>query len=61
MSKKLSAKNFMGTILVNIDNPLLTDKAFRKLIRNSLPIVEKPELEEIIHPEMRKNARKYYE
>lgn len=43
---KISAENFMGTISVNVDNTKLSDKMFRELIRNTLPIVEFPREEE---------------
>lgn len=32
----------MATIHVNVDNPKLSDEAFREFIRNTLPIVKYP-------------------
>jgi hypothetical protein len=36
------AEHFMATIHVNVDNPKLSDEAFREFIRNTLPIVKYP-------------------
>lgn len=33
------AENFCQTLDVNVNNPSLSDKAFRELVRNTLPIV----------------------
>jgi hypothetical protein len=41
---KIPAENFMGTIAANVDNQELSDKNFREMIRNVLPIVEFPRL-----------------
>lgn len=57
----ISAKNFIGSVLANVDNELLTDKAFREFIRNSLYVVEKPELKDIINSEIKKRMGKYYD
>lgn len=35
----LSAENFVGTIAVNVNNKKMSDKSFRKFIRETLPIV----------------------
>jgi len=43
---KIPAENFMGTIAVNVDNEKLSDKMFREMIRNTLPIVEFPRNDE---------------
>jgi len=43
---KIPAESFMETIAVNVDNNKLSDKMFREMIRNTLPIVEYPRKEE---------------
>jgi hypothetical protein len=42
----VGAKNFCQFLHVNVDNKKLTDKEFRKMVRNTLPIVEYPRPEE---------------
>lgn len=39
---KIPAQNFMATIAANVNNKNIPDAAFRKFIRNTLPIVEYP-------------------
>ena len=56
----VSAKNFIGTVLANVDNTNLTDSAFREFIRNSLYVVEKPDIEDTVNPEIRKMIKPYY-
>lgn len=36
------ADNFCQTLQVNVDNERLSDKDFRQLVRNTLPIVQFP-------------------
>ena len=36
----IPAKNFVATLAGNVNNPNLTDKDFRDLVRNTLPIVK---------------------
>lgn len=38
--KPIDAKNFLGTVSVNVDNKELSDKEFRLFIRRTLPSVE---------------------
>ena len=54
------AKNFIGSVLANVDNTNLTDSAFREFIRNSLYVVKKPDFEDTINPEIRKMIKPYY-
>ena len=35
----VSAANFVGTLAANVDNKELSDKDFRQMVRNTLPIV----------------------
>ena len=37
--RTVPAKNFMQTLEANVDNDKLSDKDFRKFVRNTLPIV----------------------
>lgn len=37
--RKVPAENFCQTLQVNVDNDKLSDKDFRQLVRNTLPIV----------------------
>ena len=60
MSDIIPAVNFIGTMMVNVDNDKLTDTEFRQFIRNSLPIVEKPPLKEI-SSKTAETATKYYQ
>lgn len=61
MSKEtVPAKNFVGTILANIDNLKMSDTDFRQFIRNTLPIVEKPPLDDIANEQIKENIKKYY-
>ncbi len=39
---KIDAKNFCGTLAVNVDNDKLTDAQFRMFVRNSLVVVDFP-------------------
>lgn len=34
------AANFVGTLVANVDNNLMSDKEFREFVRNTLPIVQ---------------------
>lgn len=34
------AVNFVGTLIANVDNGSMSDKEFRKFVRNTLPIVQ---------------------
>lgn len=36
----VEAKNFIGTLAVNVDNPELSDAEFRAFVRRTLPIIE---------------------
>lgn len=38
--KVVPAENFLGTVVVNVDNKKLSDAEFRQFIRNTLPIVK---------------------
>lgn len=60
MKSKVSAINFIGTMLANIDNEKLSDTDFRQFIRNTMPIVEKPELESLGNESIKKQIKKYY-
>lgn len=57
---KIPAVNFIGTILVNVDNTKLSDADFRQMIRNTLPVVEKPLLDKIASEKKQKEVEKYY-
>ncbi len=60
---EVPAVNFIGTVLANIDNEKLSDAEFRQFIRNSLPIVQKPELKEEEFygiPGLYEEMKKYY-
>lgn len=59
-SNNVPALNFIGTMLANLDNEKMSDKDFRDFIRNTMPIVEKPELESIVNQEVKQNIAKYY-
>ncbi len=59
--RTVPADNFMGTISANVDNTEITDTAFRKFIRKTLPIViferyeektDKAESQELEHVEL---------
>lgn len=39
-ARTIEASHFLGTIEANLDNDKLSDKDFRELIRNTLPIVK---------------------
>ncbi len=39
---EFDAKNFCGTLAVNVDNDKLTDAQFRMFVRNSLDVVDFP-------------------
>lgn len=56
---EIPAIHFISTIMANVDNKEMTDFAFRDLIRNTLPIVEKQSLE-TIRESLRKKVKKYY-
>ena len=58
---KIPAVNFIGTMLANLDNKKLSDANFRKFIRNTMSIVEKPPLGGITNEEAKENVKKYYE
>lgn len=58
---KVPAKNFVSTMMVNVDNDKLTDAEFRDIFRNTLPIVEKSDFEDIVNEEIKPRVRKYYE
>ena len=61
MSKEtIPAKNFVGTILANVDNLRMSDAEFREFIRNTLPIVEKPALDDIASEQVKEAIKKYY-
>lgn len=38
--KFVTASNFVGTLVANVDNKGLDDCAFRQFVRNSLPLVD---------------------
>ena len=57
---KVSVVNFIGTLLVNVDNEKLSDAEFRQVVRNTLSIVEKPARKEIANEEMQEKIRGYY-
>jgi len=56
---KVTALDFVSTILVNVDNENLSDKDFRQFIRNTLPIIEKQPLDKISDG-LKKQIEKYY-
>ena len=56
-SNNVPALNFIGTMLANLDNEKMSDKDFRDFIRNTMPIVEKPELESIVNQEVKQNIQ----
>jgi hypothetical protein len=60
MIHKVPAVNFIGTMMANVDNEKLSDADFRQFIRNTLPIVEKPEIDSLANENIRKNVEKYY-
>lgn len=60
MEHTVPAVNFIGTMLANLDNEKMSDADFRQFIRNTMPIVEKPALEDIVNPEVKKAVKKYY-
>lgn len=39
-NRTVSASCFVGTIAANVDNRKISDKEFRELVRNTLPIVQ---------------------
>lgn len=43
MKNKIPPINFIGTLVVNVDNEKLSDADFRKMIKATLPIVDQPE------------------
>lgn len=57
---KVPAVNFIGTLLVNVDNEKLSDADFREFFRNTISIVEKPSLESIANEATRESIKKYY-
>lgn len=58
---KVPALNFMGSILANVDNEKLSDTEFREFIRNTLPVVEKPKLDEnMADQNLKAKMEKYY-
>lgn len=40
--RTVPATNFCQTLEVNVDNEQLSDKDFRQIVRNTLPIVQYP-------------------
>lgn len=40
-ARMIPAENFMATLAANIDNSELSDAAFRQLVRNTMPIVQR--------------------
>lgn len=60
MSHTVPAANFVGTMLANLDNDLMSDADFRQFIRNTMPIVEKPALNTIASEQCRQRMEKYY-
>jgi hypothetical protein len=61
MTYKVPALNFLGTMMANVDNEKLSDAEFREFIRNTLPIVEKPDIEEMKNEEVKLRIKKYYQ
>jgi len=57
---KVPAKNFIGTVMANVDNDKLSDADFREFIRNTLPIVEKPDLESLGNDSIKPKLKKFY-
>lgn len=43
-SQTVPAENFVQTLSVNVDNEKLTDEQFREFVRNTLPIVKRPDI-----------------
>ena len=39
LTRVVPAENFVGTLSANVNNRKMTDKDFRQLVRNTLPIV----------------------
>ena len=60
MSEKVPAVNFIGTLMANLDNEKMNDADFRQFIRNTLPIVEKPDYEKMANKEIVERIKKYY-
>jgi hypothetical protein len=60
MKNTVPAINFLGTLMANLDNEKLSDSEFRQFIRNTLPIVEKPDIEKIANEEIKQKIKKYY-
>lgn len=54
------AKNFVGTIMANVDNDLLSDAEFRDFIRNTLSIVEKDDFDKIANDSIKERIKQYY-
>ena len=40
IGSKITARNFVHTLAVNVDNKKLTDEAFREIVRNTIAHVE---------------------
>jgi len=40
LGSKITARNFVHTLAVNVNNKKLTDEAFRELVRNTVAHVE---------------------
>jgi len=57
---KIPAVNFIGTVLANVDNDDMTDSDFRKFMRDTLPIVEKPALDDVASERVKESIKKYY-
>lgn len=58
---KVPAKSFVGTVMDNLDNEKLSDAEFRQFVRNTIPIVEKPDYDAIASESIKPNIKKYYE
>lgn len=57
---KVGAVNFIGTMMANLDNEKMSDADFRQFIRNTIPIVEKPEHHSIVNHDVAVRIAKYY-
>ncbi len=57
---KVPAVNFIGTLMANVDNDKLSDEDFRQFVRNTLTIVEKPDLESLANDSIKDKIKQYY-
>ena len=53
----MPADHFCQTLSANVDNEKLSDRAFRKLVRNTLPNVDYPRAKTQTAPRSKKRCR----